>query len=111
MTRQHGTAFCSVCGKVPKVGWLYACQQDRELARLRPFTHPEVFDVPNDDISRFAVQSRLAASYGMRVDMVQAIRDGEYSYQQADKLIRQKQHLYVTIRNTMMPLDLSLIHI
>ena len=105
MNRLYGNHTCLMCGKVPSIGWLYVCQQDRdvELERSETIPDPEGFVIVPSEASYFDAQSRLAESLGMSVSVVNGIRKRDYSLEQVDKLIGQKQRLIATIRRQETP--------
>lgn len=95
MNRLHGENACQMCGRIPEIGWLYACRQDWLVEN-----HQDSFeatastsDAVPDETNYFDVMARFASSIGMSLSVVKQIRDGQYTYGQVEKLIAQKEHL------------------
>lgn len=97
MSRTYGSQTCQLCGKIPSIGWVYACKQDHELGHVGGMTDPDTFPVVPNESSYFDVQAQLAESLGMGASVTQGIRNGDYSFEQVDKLIEQKKHLLAMI--------------
>lgn len=89
-----------MCGRIPDIGWLYACRQDWLVANQQDSvaTAAESAIVVPDDSNYFDVMARFAASIKMSPSVVKQIRDGHYNYDQVEKLIAQKEHLINTIK-------------
>ena len=98
MNRKYGVHHRLSCGKVPSIGWLYVCQQDRELELLSGIGDFDFFPTVPNESDYFDVQSRLAESLSMGSTVVSSIRNAEYSFEQVDTLIGQRQHLLASIR-------------
>jgi hypothetical protein len=100
MNRLHGDNVCQMCGRIPDIGWLYACRQDWLVANQQDLvaTAAKSAIVVPDDSNYFDVMARLAASIKMSPGVVKQIRDGHYNYDQVEKLISQKEHLISTIK-------------
>ncbi|TKA79646.1 hypothetical protein B0A55_03449, partial [Friedmanniomyces simplex] len=98
MSRVHGNHTCYMCGKLPGIGWLYVCIQDREFDHLDPPDLPDSLPLVSNESSYYDVQARVAESVGIAASVVKGIRDRQYSFEQVDKLIEQKKHLLATIR-------------
>ncbi|KAF2774072.1 hypothetical protein EJ03DRAFT_379812 [Teratosphaeria nubilosa] len=107
MSRGHSAvSSCVVCGKIPSLGWLYVCQQDRDLStgcleftELNPSAQSGDFQTNGD----FEEHAREAESLGMSTGVIKGIRKGDYTTDQARRLIDQKKHLRATIRSTQSP--------
>jgi len=102
MNRLHGDNFCQMCGRIPDIGWLYACRQDWLVANQQESvaTAAESAIVVPDESNYFDVMARFASSIKMSPSVVKQIRDGHYNYDQVEKLIAQKEHLISTIKKT-----------
>jgi len=96
MTRLYGHHTCYLCGKTPTIGWVYSCQQDRE--QLERTADIDAFPVVPDESNYFDVQACLAETLGMGDCVIKGIRNGNYSFEQVEKLIEQKKHLLAVIR-------------
>ncbi|KAK5137259.1 hypothetical protein LTR08_000229 [Meristemomyces frigidus] len=83
--------------KIPAIGWLYACQQDRELAQT-DYNLEDPFPVVSNESNYFDVQACVAESLEMGASVIQGIQNGDYTFEQVDKLIEQKKHLLAVIR-------------
>lgn len=81
---------------MPGIGWLYSCEQDRQLEQASYASNDSFPAVPNES-NYFDVQACLAESLGMSSSVVHGIRNRDYSFEQVDKLIEQKKHLLATI--------------
>lgn len=97
MNRVYGDHACSMCLRIPEIGWVYACQQDDQPVRELPLplTVPHV--LPNG-ISYFEATAQLAEHIQMSPSIVRGIRAGDYSSQQVVKLLKQKQDLIEAIK-------------
>lgn len=91
-----------MCGRIPEIGWLYACRQDWLIASQQDSvaTAAESAIVVPDDSNYFDVMARFASSIKMSPSVVKQIRDGHYNDDQVEKLIAQKEHLISTIKKT-----------
>ena len=100
MNRLHGDNVCHICGRLPDIGWLYACRQDLlvENQQESVATAAESAIVVPDDSNYFDVMARFASSIKMSPSVVKQIRSGQYTYDQVEKLIAQKEHLISTIK-------------
>ncbi|KAH9829781.1 hypothetical protein Tdes44962_MAKER02259 [Teratosphaeria destructans] len=94
---------CIICGKTPSLGWLYVCQQDQDLSTgcleftgLNPSAQADDGQTDGD----FEEHARQAESLGMSAGVIKGIRKGDYTTDQARRLIDQKRHLRATIRST-----------
>lgn len=100
MNRLHGNNICHMCGKLPELGWLYACRQDWLIEHQQDpvATAAESAIVVPDESNYFEVMSRYAVSLKMSSSVVKQIHDGQYDYEQVERLIAQKEHLISTIK-------------
>ena len=51
-----------------------------------------------DSVNFFEAQAQVAESIGMSTSVIKQIRDGEYSYDQIEKLLQQRRHVLEVIR-------------
>lgn len=58
MNRLYGPHKCHMCGKVPAIGWVYSCQQDRMSQHQHSPTECEVLPAVDDGDSYFEAQVR-----------------------------------------------------
>jgi hypothetical protein len=98
--RLYGVHTCHNCHKVPSLGFVYACRQDRDMPQNDKATDPDIFPVVPDGSSYFDVQARLAETLSMGSTVICGIRKGDYTFEQVDKLIEQKKHLLTVIRKS-----------
>jgi hypothetical protein len=100
MNRLHGNNTCQMCGKMPDIGWLYACHQDWLINNLQDSvaTAAESAIVVPDDSNYFDAMARYATSIKMSPSVVKQIREGLFNFDQVEKLIAQKEHLISTIK-------------
>jgi hypothetical protein len=100
MNRLHGDNTCQMCGKMPDIGWLYACHQDWLVDNQQNSvaTAAESAIVVPDDSNYFDAMARYATSIKMSPSVIKQIRDGQYNFDQVEKLIAQKEHLISTIK-------------
>lgn len=84
-----------MCGRIPEIGWLYACRQDWLVENQQNSfaTTASTSDAVPDETNYFDVMARFASSIGMSPSVVKQICDGQYTYGQVEKLIAQKEHL------------------
>ena len=105
MTRIYGQNICHQCGRVPSLGWLYACRQDT-LPQTRDLSVSDSLDslptVP-DSGSYFEAQAQVAASIGMSASIIKQIIAGAYTFDQIEILLAQRRHVIDTIRRTKNP--------
>jgi hypothetical protein len=99
MNRLHGENTCQMCGRIPNIGWLYACRQDWLLERQQDLatTHAESAMVP-DKSNYFEMMAHLAQSLKMSPSVIKQIRDGLYTFDEVEKLVAQKEHLIGTVK-------------
>ncbi|KAF2161359.1 hypothetical protein M409DRAFT_28094 [Zasmidium cellare ATCC 36951] len=98
MNRVHGDLTCNMCGRIPEVGWVYACQQDRLPGQYDPL--PDVDAVPvtvPDDSNYFDARARVAEYLHMSPSVIKGIRAGDYDIDQVEKLIKQREKVIRTI--------------
>lgn len=99
MHRLHGNYICQMCGKFPEHGWLYVCRQDWLTSHQDSVaTNGESSIVVPDESDYFDVMSRYAASLRMSPSVTEQIRIGQYTYDQVEKLVAQREHLISTIK-------------
>jgi hypothetical protein len=100
MNRLHGDHVCQMCGRIPKIGWLYACRQDWlvENQQESVASAAESAIVVPDESDYFDVMARFASSIKMSPSVIKQIRDGHYNYDQVERLVAQKEHLISTIK-------------
>ena len=60
----------------------------------------EALPVVDDSGNYFEAQAKVAESIGMSRSVVKQMRDGEYSYDQIEKLLQQRRHVLDVIRKT-----------
>lgn len=98
MQRLHGRHTCLMCGKVPNIGWVYVCQQDRDIPQDELLIDPdEMGNLPTES-GNFDAPAVFARALGMSASVIQGIRNSEYTLEQVEKLVKQKQHLISTIQ-------------
>ena len=100
MVRLHGDNICQMCGRIPNIGWLYACHQDWCLERQRdlvPTIAKSAVMVP-DKSNYFDVMAHFAQSLKMSSSVVKQIRDGLYTFDEVEKLVAQKEQLIGTVQ-------------
>lgn len=106
MDRVYGENNCSVCRKIPSLGFLYTCKQDYQPRSQEPLT--EVVDeYAPDESDYFDVMARLATSLRMSPSVISQIRRGHYSFDQVDTLIKQKEHVISVIKQAQTPAQLA----
>jgi hypothetical protein len=100
MNRLHGDNICQMRGKMPDIGWLYACRQDWLVGNQQECvaTAAECAIVVPDDSNYFDAMARYASSIKMSASVVKQIRDGRFNFDQVEKLIAQKEHLISIIK-------------
>ena len=100
MKRVYGLHICFVCGKVPRSGWLYLCQQDAELGHepLPPKNPIDRLAIYHQTTSYFDFLAGLAGALNMSPSVVHGIRMGDYSQDQVKLLMAQKEHVLAVIR-------------
>lgn len=86
-----------MCGRIPEIGWVYACQQDDQPVKDLPSSLTRPHSLPGG-ISYFEATARLGEHFQMSPSVVQGIRAGNYSSQQVVKLLKQKEELIETIK-------------
>jgi hypothetical protein len=100
MNRLHGENTCQMCGRIPNIGWLYACRQDWLLERQQDLV-PEAAESPMaipDKSNYFEMMAHLAQSLKMSPSVMNQIRDGSYTFDEVEKLVAQKEHLIATVK-------------
>ena len=100
MIRLHGDNICQMCGRIPNIGWLYACHQDWLLERQQvsvPIAAESAVTVP-DKSNYFDVMAHFAQSLKMSPSVIKQIRDGLYTFDEVEKLVAQKEHLIATVK-------------
>lgn len=60
----------------------------------------EALPVVADSVNFFEAQAKVAESIGMSRSVVKQMRDGEYSYDQIEKLLQQRRHVLDVIRQS-----------
>lgn len=92
MIRLHGNHVCQSCGRVPSMGWLYACREDWLLEYQKSVNaEAEDLTVP-DESDYFDVMARLATKLQMSPSVISQIRAGTYTFDEVDKIIAQREH-------------------
>ena len=100
MTRLHGDNICQMCGRVPNIGWLYACRQDWLLEQQQypvPTVAETAVAIP-DNSNYFETMAHLAQSLRMSPSVTKHIRDGLYTFDEVEKIVAQKEHLIGTVK-------------
>lgn len=98
MSRVHGNVTCSMCGHIPEIGWVYACQQDRLPDQYDAL--PDVDAIPvtiPDESDYFDGRAREAEYLQMSQSIIKGIRAGDYDIDQVEKLIKQRENVIRTI--------------
>jgi hypothetical protein len=72
MNRLYGEHTCSMCGKVPSLGWVYSCQQDRLLCH--PVPDMEALPIVSDDGDYFEAQAKVAEALCMSSSVIKQMR-------------------------------------
>lgn len=94
MTRlfdEYGAGICSVCQKHPSMGWLYRCTQDSQ--GLLPKS-----DFSNDSPTNTRVSMRDPVLRHLSPSVIKAIHRGQYTDNQIQELIRQKDSVRQAIQ-------------
>ncbi|CAK3863541.1 Hypothetical predicted protein [Lecanosticta acicola] len=98
MSRVYGQAACSLCARIPSMGWLYACQEDQLPGHYDPLPDIDVTPVVlPDDSDYFDAEARQAEYLKMNPSVIKGIRRGDYDVSQVDKLIQQRKKLIQVI--------------
>lgn len=98
VNRVHGDFPCSMCQRLPDLGWVYACQQDQIPGQDDSL--PDLNLAPNfvsSDKSFYEANAQLAEYLRMSASIVQGFRAGDYDAEQVKKLIDQRKHVIRTI--------------
>lgn len=99
MNRLHGDNICQMCGRIPNIGWLYACRQDWLLERQQDLVPAAAeIDMVPDGSNYFDMMAHLAQSLKMSPSVIKQIRDGLYTFDEVEKLVAQKEHLIGTVK-------------
>ena len=99
MNRLHGDNTCQMCGRIPNIGWLYACRQDWLLERQKDLaTTPAESAMVPDKSNYFEMMAHLAQSLRMSPSVIKQIRDGLYTFDEVEKLVAQKDKLIGTVK-------------
>ena len=98
MNRLYGEHTCQMCGKVPNIGWVYACKQDELLGCRHTLTDSENLPVVADSGDYFEAQAKVAESLGTSTSVIKQMRDGEYSFDQMETLLQQRRHVIDVIK-------------
>ncbi|KAK4505557.1 hypothetical protein PRZ48_003520 [Zasmidium cellare] len=100
MKRLHGSLTCNMCNRVPELGWVYSCEQDRLPGQYDPL--PDVDAVPitiPDESDYFDASARIAEYLQMSPSIIKSIRAGDYDIDQVEKLIKQREKVIRTIND------------
>lgn len=98
MSRVYGHVTCSLCGRIPSMGWVYACQEDHLPGHYDPLPDIEVMPVVVPDECHYFEARALVAEYlEMNQSIIQGIRRGDYDVDQVERLIDQRKHLIEVI--------------
>jgi hypothetical protein len=94
MDMGYSSEICNVCGKLPSMGWLYECQQDRIQSYL-------VNDLKNTNLSRIieTFQVRDLKILGFSHSVVEQAKKGLYTDAQLEILKNQKDGVKNAIEN------------
>ncbi|KAK3708327.1 hypothetical protein LTR37_011592 [Vermiconidia calcicola] len=98
MNRLHGEHTCNFCGKVPSLGWVYSCQQDRLLQYKHFAPSTEALPTVSDSGDFFEAQAKVAETLGMSKSIIKQMREGEYSFDQTETLLQQRRHVLEVIK-------------
>ena len=99
MNRVHGNFPCHMCGKIPEIGWLYVCQQDKMPGVKDPLPDIDVLPVFPDCTDFIETAARLAEHLQMSPSIVGGIRAGNYNSDQIHRLLNQRRKTILTIIN------------
>lgn len=102
MTRLYGAHTCHNCGRIPSIGWLYACRQDlvQPTYDLSTSDSADALPAVADDNSYFEAQAKIAASIGMSASVTKQMTAGAYTYDQIETLLAQRRLVIDTIKRT-----------
>ncbi|KAI9713520.1 MAG: hypothetical protein M1820_000902 [Bogoriella megaspora] len=112
MQRIKGRFHCHLCGRIPEIGWLYACMQDRRLypdtatqgssvqVSSQPLLTPPnspCKDVTSQDTPQMSPLRQELEEYGFSDSVLKGIEEGEYTEAQTEKLKRQRMNVKTVI--------------
>jgi hypothetical protein len=100
MSRVYGDINCHQCGRASDTGWLFVCQQDHEPLRDLPsidLISIQLNETPEGDHG-LEIKAGIAETLGIHPLVITSIRAGEYTDEQATRLIRQKIDLIKVIK-------------
>ncbi|KAK5167612.1 uncharacterized protein LTR77_007311 [Saxophila tyrrhenica] len=100
MNRLYGNHTCHMCGKVPSIGWVYSCQQDHQLQYQQVTPSIEALPEIPDSSNYFEAQAKVAESIGMSKSVIKQMRSGEYTFDQIEILLQQRQHVLDVIHKS-----------
>ena len=93
MTRlwdKYGAYKCSICDKHPSLGWLYRCTQDSNGF----LPESDFLDVTHRDKKKIHMDPSL---HNLSPSVIKAIGRGEYTDDQVNLLVRQKENVRLSI--------------
>ncbi|KAF2723698.1 hypothetical protein K431DRAFT_16914 [Polychaeton citri CBS 116435] len=95
VVRLYGPHNCQFCGRSASLGWVYVCREEDDEVSERRQSINGVESLPSvsDDSDYFESQAMVAESLNMSRSVVRGIREAQYSYDQIDRLIQQKEGL------------------
>ncbi|KAK4988761.1 hypothetical protein LTR50_003725 [Elasticomyces elasticus] len=92
--RLYGAHACDLCRQPSSLGWLYTCKQDEHYGTSHALqTIAGNAQPPSDDDDDEEKQRHLLRSLGLSESIAEQVVNNEYSLEQLDLLVRQKQHL------------------
>ncbi|KAK5003287.1 hypothetical protein LTR28_010352, partial [Elasticomyces elasticus] len=92
--RLYGAHACDLCRQPSSLGWLYTCKQDEHYGTSHALqTISGNAQPPSDDDNNEEIQRHALRSLGLSKSIAEQVVNNEYSLEQLDLLVRQKQHL------------------
>lgn len=92
MCRLYGVYSCNMCLTVPRLGWVYRCQQDSTPSCAHSsFSNQDANVTVADGGSYFEMQAKIAESLGSSASVISQIRAGLYSFDQIETLLEQRR--------------------